>query len=390
MNNSLLYLSLILLAGIAAGRLVKQARLPNVTGYLLIGLLIGPHLLGLIPEGFVEGAYMLSDAALGFIAFSIGGEFKVTYLRKVGKGPVLITILEAMGAVVLVLAGLLIAGFPLPLALCLGAIAAATAPAATIMVIRQYKAKGPLTDTLMTVVAMDDAVALMAFGIAAGIARTMTSPGNSSIWASVFQPLLEIVLSLGLGFLLGLVMAFPLRWFKKDGNRTILMLGFVLLGVGLAELFDLSGLLLCMAAGAALVNLSGHAPDVFRLAEGFTPPLFLAFFVLSGAEMNLSILPSVGLAGALYILLRVAGKIGGSYLGALLGKAPVLVRRWLGPALVPQAGVAIGLSLAATKILPEYGDTIRAVVLSATILYEVVGPVLAKLSLKKAGEIPAE
>lgn len=333
---------------------------------------------------------MLSDAALGFIAFSIGGEFKFTYLRKVGKGPVLITILEAMGAVILVLIGLLIAGFPLPLALCLGAIAAATAPAATIMVIRQYKAKGPLTETLMTVVAMDDAVALMAFGIAAGIARTMISSSSSNILASVFQPLLEIVLSLGLGLVLGLLMAVPLRWFRKDGNRTILMLGFVLLGVGLAELFELSGLLLCMAAGAALVNFSGHAPGVFRLAEGFTPPLFLAFFVLSGAEMNLSVLPSIGLAGTLYILLRVGGKIGGAYLGALLGKAPVPVRRWLGPALVPQAGVAIGLSLVATRILPEYGDTIRAVVLSATILYEIVGPVLAKLALTKAGEIPAE
>ena len=390
MSNPLLYLSLILLAGIAAGRLVKQARLPNVTGYLLVGLLIGPHLLGLIPEGFVESAHMLSDAALGFIAFSIGGEFKVTYLRKVGKGPVLITILEAMGAVILVLVGLLIAGFPLPLALCLGAIAAATAPAATIMVIRQYRAKGPVTDTLMTVVAMDDAVALMAFGIAAGIARSMMAPGSASIWMSVFQPILEIVLSLGLGFLLGLLMTLPLRWFKKDGNRTILMLGFVLLGVGLAEWFDLSGLLLCMAAGAALVNLSGNASAVFRLAEGFTPPLFLAFFVLSGAEMDLAVLPTIGLAGTLYLLLRVAGKIGGSYLGALLGKAPAVVRRWLGPALVPQAGVAIGLSLAATRILPEYGDTIRAVVLCATILYEIAGPVLAKLSLKKAGEIPAE
>ncbi len=390
MNSTLLYLSLILLAGIAAGRLVKQVRLPNVTGYLLVGLLIGPHLLGLIPEGFVESAHTLSDAALGFIAFSIGGEFKMTYLRKVGKGPILITIFEALCAVVLVMAGLLVAGFPLPFALCLGAIAAATAPAATIMVIRQYKAKGPVTDTLMTVVAMDDAVALMAFGIAAGIARAMTAPGSVNIWASVFQPLLEIVLSLGLGFLLGLLMALPLRWFKKDGNRTILMLGFVFLGIGLATLFDLSGLLLCMAAGAALVNLSGNAPAVFRLAEGFTPPLFLAFFVLSGAEMDLAVLPTIGLAGTLYLLLRVAGKMGGSYLGALLGKAPAMVRRWLGPALVPQAGVAIGLSLAATRILPEYGATIRAVVLCATILYEIAGPVLAKLSLKKAGEIPEE
>jgi NhaP-type Na+/H+ or K+/H+ antiporter len=240
-----------MIAGLLMTRVVKLVHLPNVTGYLIAGLLIGPYCLKLISNDTLATLDILTVAALGFIAFSIGGEFKFTYLRKVGKGPVLITILEAMGAVILVLIGLLIAGFPLPLALCLGAIAAATAPAATIMVIRQYKAKGPLTETLMTVVAMDDAVALMAFGIAAGIARTMISSSSSNILASVFQPLLEIVLSLGLGLVLGLLMAVPLRWFRKDGNRTILMLGFVLLGVGLAELFELSGLLLCMAAGAA-------------------------------------------------------------------------------------------------------------------------------------------
>ena len=179
----------------------------------------------------------------------------------------------------------------------------------------------------------------------------------------------------------------PLRWFRKEGNRTVLMLAFVFLGTGLADRFGLSGLLLCMAMGATLVNLSGNATAVFTIAEGFTPPLFLTFFVLSGADMDISVLPSIGLAGTLYLLLRVAGKVGGAWLGARIGRAPAAVRKYLGPALVPQAGVAIGLSLAATQVIPEYGATIRAVVLCATILYEMVGPVATKLSLKKAGEI---
>ena len=384
--NTFLYLALMIFVGMGFGRLAKLCKLPNVTGYLVGGLVLGPSVLGLVPADALAGMDLLSDLALGFIAFSIGNEFKLSYFKRVGATPIVIAVLESLLAVVAVAGGLMIAGFEVPFALVLGSIAAATAPAATIMVIKQYKAKGPMTETLLSVVAIDDATALIFFSICVAVAGAMSGKAQS-LSESLLSPFVEIVGAILLGFALGLLFLLPLRWFKKDGNRLALIFGFVLAGAGLANLLNMSALLLCMAMGAALANFSKDVDHILKLTDGVTPPLFLLFFVTSGAELQLGVLPSIGVAGVLYVILRVAGKLGGASLGGALCKAEPSVKKYLGLALVPQAGVAIGLSLAATRVVPEYGSQIRAIILCATLIYEMVGPALSKLSLKKAGEI---
>ena len=385
-HHTLLALAVMIFSGMLCGRLVKRIKLPNVTGYLIAGLLIGPSVLGIIPADTIESFTILSDVALGFIAFSIGNEFKISYFKRVGSTPIVIAIFESLFAVIFVVTALLVTGHDLSFSLVLGAIAAATAPAATIMVIRQYKAKGPMTETLLSVVAIDDATALFYFSICVAIANSL-SGGSMALSEIVLSPLIEIGGALLVGFLLGLIFTLPLRFFKKEGNRLALIIGFVFLGVGLSEICGFSSLLFCMSMGAALSNFCSEAPKIMDIADGFTPPLFMLFFVASGAELQLSVLPSIGLAGIIYVIFRVAGKMAGTSFAAALCKAPAVVRQFLGMALVPQAGVAIGLSLVATTAVPQFGSTIRAIVLCATLIYELIGPAVAKFSLTKAGEI---
>ncbi len=384
-HHTLLALAVMIFSGMLCGRLVKRIKLPNVTGYLIAGLLIGPSVLGIIPADTIESFTILSDVALGFIAFSIGNEFKISYFKRVGSTPIVIAIFESLFAVIFVVIALLVTGHDLSFSLVLGAIAAATAPAATIMVIRQYKAKGPMTETLLSVVAIDDATALFYFSICVAIANSL-SGGSMALSEIVLSPLIEIGGALLVGFLLGLIFTLPLRFFKKEGNRLALIIGFVFLGVGLSEICGFSSLLFCMSMGAALSNFCSETPKIMDIADGFTPPLFMLFFVASGAELQLSVLPSIGLAGIIYVIFRVAGKMAGTSFAAALCKAPAVVRQYLGMALVPQAGVAIGLSLVATTAVPQFGSTIRAIVLCATLIYELIGPAVAKFSLTKAGE----
>ncbi len=384
--NTLLYLAIMIFSGMLFGRLAKLVKLPNVTGYLIAGLIIGPSVLGILPEGALSSLGIISDVALGFIAFSIGNEFKISYFKRVGVTPILIAVFESLFAVLFVLIGLLLAGKTLPFSLVLASIAAATAPAATIMVIKQYQAKGPVTETLLSVVAIDDATALIFFGISVAIAQSVNHH-SGSLAGSLLSPLIEIGGGILCGFLLGLLFVVPLRWFKKDGNRLALIIAFVFTGVGLANLCGFSPLLLCMSMGAALTNFTGQSTEIMKLADGLTPPIFILFFVASGAELQLSVLPAIGLAGVIYVVLRVAGKLCGAAFGAAVCKADRKIRRYLGPALLPQAGVAIGLSLVATQAVPEYGATIRAIVLCATLIYEIIGPAVSKFTLKKAGEI---
>jgi len=387
--NTLFYLALILFSGLVFGRAVKLAKLPNVTGYLVAGLLIGPFVLRLVPADTVKGLEVVSEMALAFIAFSIGSEFKLTYLKKVGPMPVVIAVFEGLTASVAVALALVMFGFDTELALLLGAIASATAPAATIMVIKQYRARGPVTETLMSVVALDDAVALIAFGFAVAIVNMMQNPGETSVVLSILKPVGEILGSLLTGFLLGLAFKFPLRYFKKDSNRLIITCGFVFLGSSLASMLGMSPLLLCMAMSATLVNVSSEGGSILKLADTVTPPIFLMFFVVSGMELDITVLPRVGLIGILYIIFRVVGKISGAAIGAAIMKAPGTIRKYLGFSLVPQAGVAIGLSLLAAQLVPQYAQTIRAVVLSATLIYELTGPAITKASLGRAGELNA-
>ena len=384
--NTFTDLGLMIFVGMALGRLVKKIKLPNVTGYLLAGLLLGPSILGLLSEEFLSGITVISDAALGFIAFSIGNEFKISYFKRVGATPIIIACLESFFAVAFVTVALMLAGCSTTFSLVLGSIAAATAPAATIMVIKQYKAKGPVTETLLSVVAIDDATALIMYSISIA-AATALSGGNATVKELVLKPVIEIGGALVVGAILGFLFLFPMKAFKKDGNRLSLIIAFIFVGLGLSQLCGFSSLLLCMAMGAVVANFSPDVNQIMKLSDRITPPIFMLFFVASGADLKLSVLPAVGLVGIIYIVVRVVGKMFGASLGAIVCKADKNIRKYLGPALVPQAGVAIGLSLAASSVVPEHASEIRTVILCGTLIYELVGPVIAKTCLKKAGEI---
>lgn len=383
----LFYFALILFSGLIFGRAVKLIKLPNVTGYLIAGLLLGPFVLNVVPQNVVTDLSSVSEIALAFIAFSIGAEFKLEYLKKVGMMPIIIALFEAFIAMIFVTVGLLLIGCDTNVALLLGAIASATAPAATVMVVKQYRAKGPVTNTLLSVVALDDAVALIAFGIAMAIVNARTNPGQASTVMTIVMPFVEIIGSMVIGAVLGFLFNFPLRFFKKNSNRLIITLGFIFLGSSLATIWGLSPLLLCMSMGAVVVNTCKDGLSLLGLIDNVTPPIFLMFFFLSGAQLDITILPSIGLIGIVYIVFRILGKVFGASIGAVVAKAPDVVKKYVGLTLIPQAGVAIGLSLVASEALPQYGGVIRAVVLSSTLINELIGPVMTKVGLKKAGEI---
>lgn len=384
--NTFLNLGIMIFMGLIIGRLMKFIKLPNVTGYLLAGLLLGPSALGILSENFITEISIISDCALGFIAFSIGNEFKISYFKRVGATPIVIASLESLFAVVVVVAALMVTGHDATFSLVLGSIAAATAPAATIMVIKQYKAKGPVSETLLSVVAIDDATALIIYSLSIALATAISGKG-ASVKELFLAPVIEIGGALVVGAILGFLFLIPLKHFKKDGNRMALIVGFIFVGLGLSQLAGFSSLLLCMAMGAVIANMSNDVGHIMKLCDKITPPIFMLFFVASGADLKLSVLPAVGAAGVIYIVFRVFGKMLGATLGAVISKADKNIKKYLGPALIPQAGVAIGLSLAASSVLPEHAKEIRTIILCGTLVYELVGPAIAKTCLKKAGEI---
>lgn len=385
--NLLFYLAIMLFAGLLFGRLLKLVKLPNVTGYLIAGLVLGPFVTKILSAEQVESLSVISNMALSFIAFTVGLSFKRSYFKRVGMTPVVIALLEALVAVFLVQGALIAAGFDVAFSIVLGAIAAATAPAATIMVIKQYGAKGPVTDTLMAVVAIDDAVALVAFGFAVSIAGVISGNGGGNIFLSILQPLWQVFLSLLIGAVMGVLFKIPLMFFKKSGNRLIIIIGFVFMTSALATLCGVSELLACMALGSVFCNISTESDSINDLCDFFTPPLFELFFVVSGAGLDVSVLPQIGVMGAIYVVVRCVGKYLGAFIGAKIMKAPDAVAKYIGPTLIPQAGVAIGLTIVAQSVVPHYAAQVRAVILCGTLIYELVGPAITKITLKKAGEI---
>ena len=428
MPSIFLYVAIALFFALLSSRLMKVVRLPNVTGYLLTGILIGPFVLGLAFNGgdfmhagdptvspvaaMLDNLQWISELALGFIAFTIGSSFQMQSIKKVGKRIIVITVLEALGASLLVFLGLMIAHFisngriGWDLVLTLSAIASATAPAATLMVIKQYKARGPLVDTLLPVVALDDAAALILFAILFSAAKSVAGSSAFSFYETLVKPLLSIIISLAIGALFGLIVSLASRFFKSRANRTIWIIFSICACLGLYHLFqqpymgsfELSSLLMCMMAGAFYVNLRKDALATLEVIERITPVIFMLFFVLSGADLDLSIfvgdaVPFLLFAAGFYLVFRVLGKWAGAYLGATLTHCEPQVRKYLGIALIPQAGVAIGLATSAGKTLsvinPEVGGMITAIILTSTIVYELVGPALTKMALSKAGEIPA-
>ena len=374
--NILFALAIAMAVGMAMTRLIRLIHLPNVTAYLIAGLLVGPYVLKVLTPEMNSKLSIISDVALGFIAYSIGSEFKFSYIKEIGAKPMVITAFEGCVASLLVFLTLLVLGQPLPMCLALGA-----------MVVRQYKANGPVTRMLLPVVAMDDALGLMLYAIMMAIARTLDSGAALSVMTLLVKPLIEIVGSLAMGVLIGTVMVFCLRFFHSRGNKLTMTILIVFLAVGLSTMLDLSSLLVCMMIGATMINVSNDSPALLEQCDRFTPPLFLLFFVLSGASLDLSVLPTVGVVGIAYVLSRAIGKSLGATIGAAIEKCDKNIIRYLGMTLIPQAGVAIGMARMCLTDLPAYGPTINAVVLAGTLIYELTGPVITKIALTKAGEI---
>lgn len=411
MANELILLAVAAIGGLMLSRLTKRMNLPAVTAYLVAGLLLGPFCLGALGVpglGFqsleqVEGQSILTQTALGFIAFAMGSEFRLHQLKAMGSKAITIGIVQAVATTVmvdLVLIGLYFL-FPqvitLPAAIVLGAIASATAPAATLMVVRQYKADGPLTRLLLLVVAIDDAVGLLLFSVSIGIAGALES-GAMNVLGVVVEPILEIVLSLGLGAIMGVLLDRVEYLFHSRSKRMTLSVAFVLLTVGLSQLkfqvgdvhCGFSLLLVCMMTGTVFCNVCDTSQELMDRVEGWTVPLNVLFFVISGAELDLQVLanPMTLLVGVIYILFRSLGKYLGARSSCQLSKCTTAVTDYLGVTLLPQAGVALGMAMTAMSL--QGGALIRNVVLFSVLVYELVGPALTKWALLKAGEIKPE
>ena len=409
----LLSLSIALLAGLLLSRLAKILKLPAVTAYLVAGILVGPFLLGRVSLfgihlGFVKedlAAFkIISEVALGFIAFSIGNEFRLSDLKKNGKKATIIGIFQAVVATILVDAVLIVIAvttniISIEAAIVLGAIASATAPAATLMVVKQYKAKGPLTDILLPIVAIDDAVGLVLFAISFGVAKAIGS-GEISLVSIILEPIIEVVLSLVLGSIMGLLFHLCERFFHSRSKRLAVSVTFVLLTVALSMIkfsvygvhIGFSSLLVCMMLGTVFCNVCDFSIELMDRVDRWTAPLFVLFFVISGAELDLSVFTSLGivLVGIAYIIARSAGKYLGAFSSAKAMKCDKKIVNYLGITLLPQAGVALGMAIKASDPVTGLGATgaiVAQITLFAVLVYELIGPLLTKISLTKAGEI---
>ena len=402
-----------LFAGLMMTRLFKALHLnfPDVTAFLIAGLLVGPYGIGrlnLAGLGFntledVEAVHAIIDAALGFIAFSIGSEFKMEKLRHIGKTAVVTGIFESVGACICVDIALISLHFilgeellPMSVAVTLGAIAAATAPAATLMVVKQYKAEGPVTDLLLPIVALDDAIGLMVFAVSFGIAQALEG-GELTVFTVLLNPLIEILCSILLGSLMGLIMSRLEKLFYSGRNRMAITISFVFFTIAVASLswqvgpvkIAFSSLLVLMMLGTVFCNVSEFSADIFYRADRWTAPLFASFFVLSGAELDLSVLarPNVVLIGLVYVIIRMVGKYLGARIGTMLMKCSETVKKYLGITLFPQAGVALGMTVTAATLGGDKGPMIRNIVLFGVLLYELFGPTTTRMALTAAGEI---
>ncbi|MBR3715372.1 MAG: cation:proton antiporter [Clostridia bacterium] len=392
-------------------RPAKLLKLPAVTAYLIAGIFIGPFCLGLLNIkglGFssiaeVNDLKIISDVALGFIAFSIGNEFRLSQLKQTGKQATIIGILQAVVTTlvvdaVLITFALTTKAISVSVAIVLGAIASATAPAATLMVVKQYKAKGPLTDILLPVVALDDAVGLVIFAVSFGVAKALSVGGAISVVSVVINPLIEIFASLILGGIMGAIFTFTEKFFKSNSKRLSISITFVLLTVALSMIdiplggelhVSFSSLLVCMMLGTVFCNLCDFSEELMERADRWTAPLFILFFVLSGAELDFSVFGSlyVIIVGVLYIISRSVGKYFGAFGSSVISGASPTIKKFLGITLLPQAGVALGMSLQAEQVLGADGILIRNIVLFAVLIYELIGPMLTKIALTKAGDI---
>ena len=416
MENGLILISLsiALLSGLLLSRLAKLIKLPAVTAYLVAGVLIGPYVLGAfevkglgIVTEELEFLKIVSEIALGFIAFAMGNEFRISHLKKIGKQATIVGIFQAVITcllvdIVLIIVALTTDVLSLEAAIVLGAIATATAPAATLMVVKQYKAKGKLTELLLPVVALDDAVGLVIFAISFGVAKSIGA-GNVEILNIILEPLLEVILSLALGFVIGLIFNEVEKHFQSRSKRIAVVVTFVMLAVGLSSLkfnvamfgthihIGFSSLLTCMMLGTVFCNKCDVSDELMRRADRWSSPILILFFVISGAELELTVFKefAIVIVGIIYIIARSAGKLLGAGVSAKAAKCDKNIVKYLGITLLPQAGVALGMALQATQ-LGESGNIVRNITLFAVLVYEIVGPFLTKVALTKAGDIQDE
>jgi Kef-type K+ transport system membrane component KefB len=389
--NELSSLGLILLLALGAGHIVKFARIPEVSGYIVAGIVLGPSVLGWVSQQNLSALEILSEVALGLILFSVGTVFELSRFRRVGRQVLLLTLIESALAAVIVTTGMLALGQPWKTALLLGAIAVATAPASTLMVIRENDSTGPLTDSLLAIIALNNIYCIIAYslvGAAIDLASGLNGPTGplQALYLSLYPLLWQLFGSVALGFLVGMLLAAWAAKVTETGETLILLGGSILLCVGVARLLDLSPLITSMAVGATMVNLTHRSRPLFDTLSRADPPFYAIFFVLAGADLDLGLVGSLGLAGVVYLLGRAAGKLTGARLGARwLGMEPI-VQRFLGLALMAQAGLAVGLVITTQRRFADIAPAVTTIVLASVVIYEMIGPISTRFALVRAGE----
>ena len=387
--DELTSLGLILLLALLAGHLVRYAHVPEVTGYILAGVALGPSVLGWVSHENLAALQVLSEVALGLILFSIGSVFEYSLFRRAGRQILYLTLIESVLAAILVTGGMLLLGQPWQVAGLLGAVAMATAPASTLMVIREVDSRGPLTDNLLGIIAVNNLFCITAYSLVAAAIDLTDNLGGAflpTLYRSVFPFVWQLFGSVALGFLVGLMLAGWSRQVRETGEMLILLAGSILLCVGLSRLLELSPLVASLAVGATMVNLAAQSRKLFGTLAGTDPPFYAIFFVIAGADLDVSLVPTMGAAGRLYIVARALGKFIGARVGAQWLRLGPAVRRYLGLALMAQAGLAVGLTLAIDDRFETYAPQVSTVVLAAVVIYEMIGPIATRFALVRSGE----
>ncbi|MBE6064494.1 cation:proton antiporter [Clostridium cochlearium] len=386
--NPFISVGMAIIIGVLLGKIMNKFKIPAVAGYVIAGLVLGVSCLNLISGEMSEQLSFIGDFALGIIAFNIGSELEYSVLKRLGKPIFIIAFFEAIFAFILVTLVTILLGEKIYTALILGAVASATAPAATVMVLNELKAKGPLTSTLLGVVAVDDAICLMIYAIASSLAKVFIKHTSINMYSLIYLPIKEIVLSVLSGFLLGILLVYIINRLHKDSEIQIVALGFIITLTGMAMKYNLSPLLSCMSLGIAVSNLCAHSNEVFSTIEKFDSPIITAFFVLAGARLNISLIPKIGLLGICYLIFRIIGKVSGAYIGGIISKAPKVVKKYIGYGLFSQIGVAIGLAIIVSREFKGTGLDVKVltILLATTIITEIIGPISTKQAIIKAKE----
>lgn len=386
--NPFISLGIALVVGILFGKLINKFKIPAVAGYILAGLLLGTSGLNIIPSSMINTLSFLSDFALGIIAFNIGSELNISVIKKLGKSIFIIAICEALGAFVLVSGVTFLLTKDISTALILGAVSSATAPAATVMVLNEYNAKGVLTSTLLGVIAIDDAICLVIYSVAASIAKVFIKHEEITVYKVLVHPFTEIIMSIIIGAILGIILTYLIKISKKDGELLPFVSGTIILLIGITTKFHLSPLLSAMALGITIANVSSNSRRAFSSIEIFSPPIITAFFILAGARLDTATLSHIGIIGVAYLVFRTIGKVVGASIGGNLSHAPKVVTKYIGFGLLSQVGVAIGLAITVSREFPgtELSSLVITILLSTTIITELIGPLATKNAIMKAQE----